>query len=81
MALGSTKPLTEMSTKNLPGGKKRPTRMDENLAAIYGPRRLATLRASTARTGIVSPLPFTFSIIIPCNGTTYFLNLDSETSQ
>jgi hypothetical protein len=24
MALGSTQPLTEMSTRNLPGGKKRP---------------------------------------------------------
>jgi hypothetical protein len=26
MALGSTQPLTEMSTKNLPGGKGRPAR-------------------------------------------------------
>jgi hypothetical protein len=25
-AMGSTQPLTEMSTRNLPGGKKRPTR-------------------------------------------------------
>jgi hypothetical protein len=24
MALGSTQPLTEMSTRNLPGGKERP---------------------------------------------------------
>jgi hypothetical protein len=35
MALGSTKPLTEMSTKNLPGGKGRPARRADNLAAIY----------------------------------------------
>jgi hypothetical protein len=27
MALGSTQPLTEMSTRNLPGGKGRPARM------------------------------------------------------
>jgi hypothetical protein len=35
MALGSTQPLTEMSTRNLPGGKKRPARRTHNLAAIY----------------------------------------------
>jgi hypothetical protein len=37
MALGSTQPLTEMSTRNLPGGKKRPVRRANNLAAIYEP--------------------------------------------
>jgi hypothetical protein len=37
MALGSTQPLTEMSTRNLPGGKKRPVRRADNLAAIYEP--------------------------------------------
>jgi hypothetical protein len=38
MALGSTQPLTEMSTRNFPRGKKRPaaSRAD-NLAAIYEP--------------------------------------------
>jgi hypothetical protein len=34
MALGSTQPLTEMSTMNLPGGKKRVARRADNLAAI-----------------------------------------------
>jgi hypothetical protein len=35
MALGSTQPLTEMSTRNLPGGgKKRPARGADNLTAI-----------------------------------------------
>jgi hypothetical protein len=34
MALGSTQPLTEMSTRNLPGGKGRPARKADNLAAI-----------------------------------------------
>jgi hypothetical protein len=37
MALVSTQTLTEMSTRNLPGGKKRPTRRADNLAAIYEP--------------------------------------------
>jgi hypothetical protein len=37
MALGSTQPLTKMSTRNLPGGKKRPARTADSLAAIYEP--------------------------------------------
>jgi hypothetical protein len=35
--LGSTKPLTEMSTRNLPGGKGRPARGADNLTAICEP--------------------------------------------
>jgi hypothetical protein len=34
MALGSTQSLAEMSTRNLPGGKKRPAHRADNLAAI-----------------------------------------------
>jgi hypothetical protein len=34
MALGSTQPLTKMSTKNLPEGKGQPARKTENLTAI-----------------------------------------------
>jgi hypothetical protein len=37
MALGSTQPLREMSTRNLPGGKKRPAHRADNLAAICEP--------------------------------------------
>jgi hypothetical protein len=37
MALGSTQPLTEMSTRNLPGGKKRPAHEADNLTAICEP--------------------------------------------
>jgi hypothetical protein len=37
MAPGSTQPLTKMSTTNLPGRKKRPTRRADNLAAISEP--------------------------------------------
>jgi hypothetical protein len=35
MALGSTQPLTEMSTSNLYLGKWRPERIADNLNAIY----------------------------------------------
>jgi hypothetical protein len=37
MALGPTQPLTEMSTRNFLGGKKRPARKADNLATIYEP--------------------------------------------
>jgi hypothetical protein len=37
MALGSTQLLTEMSTRNLPGGKGRPARKADNLTAICEP--------------------------------------------
>jgi hypothetical protein len=37
MDLGSTQPLTEMSTRNLPGSKERPARKADNLTAICEP--------------------------------------------
>jgi hypothetical protein len=37
MAPGSTQPLTKMSTRNPPGGKKRSGGRADNLAAIYEP--------------------------------------------
>jgi hypothetical protein len=37
MALVSTQPLTEMSTKNLLGDKERPARKTDNLTAICEP--------------------------------------------
>jgi hypothetical protein len=37
MALGSTQPLTEMSTRNLPGGNKRPAHRADNLTANCEP--------------------------------------------
>jgi hypothetical protein len=37
VALGSTQPLTEMSTRNLPGGKWCPERGADNLTAICEP--------------------------------------------
>jgi hypothetical protein len=56
MALGSTQPLTEMSTRNLPGGEWWPARKADNLTAIckpivykmWEPRRLTTVWAFTA---------------------------------
>jgi hypothetical protein len=38
MALGSTQPLTEISTRNLSGDKMLPTRKADNLAAICEPK-------------------------------------------
>jgi hypothetical protein len=37
MTLGSTQPLTEMSTRNLPGGKGRSAGKADNLTAICEP--------------------------------------------
>jgi hypothetical protein len=37
MSLRSTQLLTEMSTRNLPGGKERPARKADNLTAICEP--------------------------------------------
>jgi hypothetical protein len=56
MALGSTQPLTEMNTRNLPGGKRRPVHNTDSLTAIcepivykmWDPRRLTALWASMA---------------------------------
>jgi hypothetical protein len=56
MALGSTQPLTETSTRNSLGSKGRPARKADNLTAIYKPivwimwepQHLTTLWAFTA---------------------------------
>jgi hypothetical protein len=37
MALESTQRLTEMSTRNVPGGKGRPARKADNLTAVCEP--------------------------------------------
>jgi hypothetical protein len=57
MAVGSTQPLTYMSTRNIPGGEVRPARKADNLTAICEPivykmwehQHLTTLWVSTAR--------------------------------
>jgi hypothetical protein len=55
MALGSTQPVTEMNTRNLPGGKGRPAHKADLTAIcepimykMWEPRRLTTLWAFTA---------------------------------
>jgi hypothetical protein len=56
MTLGSTQRLTEISTRNLPGGKGRSARTADNLIVIceptvqkmWKPQRLTTVWASTA---------------------------------
>jgi hypothetical protein len=52
MALGSTQSLTEMSTRNLLGGKRRPGRRADKLAAICGPtvRKCGSLNLSQPST-------------------------------
>jgi hypothetical protein len=57
MALGSTQPLTEMSTRNIPGDEGRPAREADNLTAncepivykMWEPQHLTTLWVSTPR--------------------------------
>jgi hypothetical protein len=46
MALGSTQPLTEMSTRNLPEGKGRPT---DKFAALLWADCLENMEASKSR--------------------------------
>jgi hypothetical protein len=48
MALGSTQPLTEMITRNTPGGEGRPARKADNLTAICEPIVYKNVGASTS---------------------------------
>jgi hypothetical protein len=49
MALGSTQPLTEVSTRNLPGGTGRPVCKADNLTAICEPIVVENVGDSTVR--------------------------------
>jgi hypothetical protein len=70
-ALGSPQPLTEMSIRNLPGGKGRPARKADNLTQfceptvlkMWEPHRLTTLWAST--TCYRDNFTFTFLLLDP----------------
>jgi hypothetical protein len=65
MVLGSTQPLTEMSTRNFPGGKEWPAHKADNLNAICEPLSIkyGSLNVSQSHgppqavTGIDLPLP------------------------
>jgi hypothetical protein len=48
MALGSTQPLTEMSTRNIPGSKGRPAREADNLLRDLCADCLENVGASTS---------------------------------
>jgi hypothetical protein len=64
MALGSTQPITEMSTRNFPGGKGRPgldklsAISEPTIYKMWEPRRLTTLWASAACYRDSFKLPF-----------------------
>jgi hypothetical protein len=67
MALRSTQPLTEMSTRNLPGSKGRPAHKSDKLTAICEPiayRKCGSLDVSQSFgpplpvAGIALPLTF-----------------------
>jgi hypothetical protein len=58
MALGSTQPLTEVSTRNIPGGEGRPARKADNLTAICELIVYKNVGASTSHSpmGLHGPL-------------------------
>jgi hypothetical protein len=62
MALESTQPLTEMSTRKLPGGKRRPARKADKLTAICEPivEKIWELRRLTTLWGLHGRHSFTF---------------------
>jgi hypothetical protein len=61
MAPGSTEPLTEMSTRNLPRDKGRPAREADNLTAICGPIVYKIGEPRRPVTGIALPFYFLFT--------------------
>jgi hypothetical protein len=67
MALGSTQFLTEMSTRNLPGGEGRPGRGADNLTPICEPTVSQPYGPSQPVTGIALPYFFTFTYLETCN--------------
>jgi hypothetical protein len=72
MALGSNQPLTEMSTRNIPGGEGRPARKADNFTAIFEPivhkmwehQHLTALWVSTARYRDTFTLLFSIRAIV-----------------
>jgi hypothetical protein len=48
MALGLTQPLTEMSTRDLPGGKRRPSHKADNLSPSVSRLSRENVGASTS---------------------------------
>jgi hypothetical protein len=58
MAAGSTQPVTEMSTRNLPGVTGRPARRADNFTAFCEPIVRKIWEPRRHVTEIASPLPY-----------------------
>jgi hypothetical protein len=69
MALGSTQPLTEMSTRTLPGGKWWLVRKADNLISVCKPIVYKMWDPPWPVTGI--GLPFFYLTMLPVAQTTY----------
>jgi hypothetical protein len=71
MDLGSTQPQTEMSTRNLPGGKRWPARKTDNLTAICEPSVYKMWEPRCLQNRLVSTACYRESF-------TFFLQQDAE---
>jgi hypothetical protein len=63
MALGSTQPLTEMSTRNLPGGKGRPALKADCLENV----RASTSHNPMGLHGLLKRFTFLFALFLTTN--------------
>jgi hypothetical protein len=81
MALGSTQPLAEMSTRNISWGLRQPVHRADNLTTFI---LLIVLKSGTlnflehsgpvkACNGIALPLPFIFNIVVTFSSRSYHM--------